>query len=55
MWIFRFLYCFFEGHAFMDITTTQKPYKYCFRCGKVKEPISILVKKHIPSEPIPFN
>ncbi len=45
MWIFRFTYCLFQGHAFVDITSTDRPYKYCLHCGHVKEPIALL-KRH---------
>jgi hypothetical protein len=50
MWIFRYTYCLFQGHAFVDITTPQKPYKYCLHCGKVQEPSSILVNNRIHSK-----
>jgi hypothetical protein len=40
MWIFRFMYCIFQGHAFIDITNSVHPYQYCMHCGKVKEPSS---------------
>jgi hypothetical protein len=36
MWILRFTYCLFAGHAFIDITNTKQPYQYCLHCGKVK-------------------
>ena len=38
MWIYRFTYCLFQGHSFVDITSSARPYQYCLRCGKVKEP-----------------
>ena len=42
MWIFRYTWCLFRGHAFVDITSTMHPYRYCLHCGKVKEPAVIL-------------
>jgi hypothetical protein len=52
MWIFRFTYCFFQGHAFVDVTTTERPYQYCLHCGKVKEPVAIVKQRtfHSASE-----
>ena len=38
MWIYRFTYCLFQGHAFVDITATRHPYRYCLHCGKMLEP-----------------
>lgn len=38
MWIFRYTYCLFKGHAYVDVINIPRhPYKYCLRCGKVKE------------------
>jgi hypothetical protein len=45
MWIFRFTYCLIQGHAFVDITHTAKPYQYCLHCGKVQSPVAFL-KSH---------
>jgi hypothetical protein len=45
MWIFRYTYCLFQGHAFVDITQTRRPYQYCLHCGKIKEPAAVL-KNH---------
>lgn len=45
MWIFRYTYCLFRGHAFVDITSAERPYQYCLHCGKVKEPAFVL-KNH---------
>jgi hypothetical protein len=45
MWIFRFTYCLFQGHAFVDIPSTNRPYQYCLHCGHVKEP-AVLLKRH---------
>jgi hypothetical protein len=42
MWIYRFTYCLFQGHSFIDITSSIRPYQYCLRCGKVKEPSAYL-------------
>ncbi len=41
MWILSIIYCFIHGHAFLDITTDKRPYQYCIRCGKVKEPVAV--------------
>ena len=41
MWIFRFTYCLFQGHAFVDITNTKRPYQYCLHCGTIKEPVAV--------------
>ncbi len=49
MWIFRFTYCIFRGHAFVDIPKTDRPYQYCLHCGKVKEPAAIQ-KRHTLTE-----
>jgi hypothetical protein len=50
MWIVRFTYCLFRKHAFIDITSSRRPYQYCMRCGYVKEPVAILKshRVHIP-------
>jgi hypothetical protein len=37
MWIFRYTYCMFQGHAFMDIVTDRQPYRYCLHCGKIAD------------------
>jgi hypothetical protein len=42
MLIFRYIYCIFQGHAFVEITTTRRPYRYCLHCGKIVEPSSVL-------------
>ena len=42
MWIFRFTYCLFQGHAYVDITSATRPYQYCLHCGKVQEPGTVL-------------
>ncbi len=49
MWIMRFLYCLVEGHALIDVTTSRRPYQFCLRCGKVKEPVAVLVNRSIRS------
>jgi hypothetical protein len=54
MWIFRFTYCLIQGHAFVDIPSSDRPYQYCLHCGKMKEPIAIL-KRHTPGENHLFN
>jgi len=46
MWILRFLYCCIEGHAFVDITSSSRPYRWCLRCGKIKEPVACLKSNH---------
>ena len=53
MWIFRFTYCLFRGHSFIDITSSRKPYKYCLHCGKIQEPIAIL--RHSSSQDADLN
>ena len=53
MWIFRFTYCLFQGHAFLDITNTSRPYQYCLHCGKVKEPPAFLKSHKI--HPVPAD
>jgi hypothetical protein len=45
MWIYRYTYCLWQKHAYVDITTSEQPYQYCLRCGKVKEPLYVL-KNH---------
>jgi hypothetical protein len=45
MWIYRYTYCLIQQHAFVDITTSDRPYQYCLRCGKVKEPLAYLKKQ----------
>jgi hypothetical protein len=42
MWFYRFIFCLFQGHSYIDITFTRRPYKYCLHCGKIKEPVAIL-------------
>jgi hypothetical protein len=49
MWIISHIFCLFEGHAFIDITHTTKPYQYCLRCGKIKEPGFILKPRELHS------
>jgi hypothetical protein len=46
MFIFRYIYCAFQGHAFVEITSTRQPYKYCLHCGKMQEPTSLLKHSH---------
>lgn len=41
MWIFKFIYCVFNGHNFVDVTATIHPYQYCLHCDQVKEPVAI--------------
>jgi hypothetical protein len=50
MWIFRFAYCLLWKHAFINITSSRRPYQFCMRCGYVKEPVAILKlhRVHIP-------
>jgi len=45
MWIYRYTYCLIQQHAYVDITTLDRPYRYCLRCGKVKEPLAYLKKQ----------
>jgi hypothetical protein len=42
MGIFRFIYCLFNGHAYIDIVDDRRPYQYCLRCGKIEEPVAVL-------------
>jgi len=49
MWIFRFTYCLFQGHAFVDVSSTDRPYQCCLHCGQVKEPIAFLKRHTSPS------
>jgi hypothetical protein len=44
MWIFRYTYCLFNGHAYIDITSTQRSYRYCLHCGDIKEPTAQGIK-----------
>jgi hypothetical protein len=46
MLIFRYIYCIFQGHAYVDITSTHRPYKYCLHCGKIQEPVTVLKQTH---------
>ncbi len=39
MWILRYVYCIFQGHAFVDIVTDHRPYQYCLHCGKISDRI----------------
>jgi hypothetical protein len=56
MWIMRYFYCLFEGHAFVDVTTAKRPYQFCLRCGKIKEPTAVLVNSHLHrGEPVPVR
>jgi len=47
MRIISWIYCLFEGHAFIDVTATERPYQFCLRCGKIKEPTAVLVRSHV--------
>jgi hypothetical protein len=47
MWILRFIYCLLQGHAFIDVTTTNQPYRYCLHCGKVREPVILAADRHM--------
>jgi hypothetical protein len=38
MWINRFIFCIWQGHSYIDITSATRPYQYCLRCGNIKEP-----------------
>jgi len=49
MWIFRYIYCLINGHAYVDINSSKVPYQYCLRCGKVKEPIAVVVRSTVNS------
>jgi hypothetical protein len=49
MWIFRYTYCLLQGHAFVDITQTRRPYQYCLHCGKIKEPQAFLKNRELHS------
>jgi hypothetical protein len=55
MWIFRYTYCLLEGHAFVDITATRHPYKYCLHCGKILEPGYVIKGRHLQTERIRDN
>jgi len=44
MWIFRYTYCLFKGHSYIDITSPKQSYRYCLHCGKIVEPESIFKK-----------
>ena len=50
MWILRYIYCLLKGHSMVYITSSERPYRYCLRCGQIKEPLSIL-KRHT-GEPV---
>lgn len=54
MWIYR-LYCLVQGHAFVDITTSRRPRKYCLHCGKILEPGYILKGRHLQTQRIRNN
>jgi hypothetical protein len=49
MWIYRYIYCPFHGHAYIDITPTTRPYQYCLHCGKIKEPAAVLKNRNVHS------
>lgn len=49
MWIHRYLYCMFQGHAFIDITTNRNPYQYCLHCGKIREPAFVIRNRSLKS------
>jgi hypothetical protein len=53
MWIFRFTYCLFNGHSFIEITKLQGNYHYCLHCGKTKEPLTVL--KNEVAQPLQVN
>jgi hypothetical protein len=56
MWILRFLYCCLDGHAFVDTTSSSRPYRFCVRCGKIKEPAAFLKSsRKSPGDPIPVR
>ena len=52
MWIYRYTYCLIQQHAYVDITTSDRPYQYCLRCGKVKEPLAYLKKQECCPVPV---
>ncbi len=52
MWIFRYTYCLFAGHAYVDITNGPRPYQYCLHCGKMKEPIAFLKNGYPQAVPV---
>ncbi len=45
MWITRFVGCYLKGHAFVDITRGRRPYQLCLHCGKIKEPLAVLINQ----------
>jgi hypothetical protein len=55
VWILRFTYCLLQGHAYIDVTATPQPYRYCLHCGKVEEPLTApvnhrLIKNRVGTE-----
>lgn len=52
MWILKIIQCFLQGHIYKDINKAGRRYKYCLRCGKVKEPTAILINDRICSKPV---
>jgi len=52
MWIHRYLYCIFQGHSYIDITTTRNPYQYCLHCGKIREPVFVARNSSLKSRTI---
>jgi hypothetical protein len=47
MWIYRFVYFLFQGHAYIDINSIQRPYRYCLHCGEIMEPAAVLKNLHM--------
>jgi|WetSurMetagenome_2_1015567.scaffolds.fasta_scaffold1106728_1 hypothetical protein len=47
MSLIRYCYCMLQGHAYIDITQSRRPYQYCLRCGKIKEPLAILKNREL--------
>jgi|WetSurMetagenome_2_1015567.scaffolds.fasta_scaffold450406_2 hypothetical protein len=49
MWILRSIFCLFQGHTYIDITPTARPYQYCLHCGKIKEPMAVVKNRRLHS------
>jgi hypothetical protein len=47
MCILRFTYCLLQGHAYIDVTATPQPYRYCLHCGKVHEQATVPMKRRL--------
>jgi hypothetical protein len=42
----------FQGHAYIDITTTRTPYQYCLHCGKIREPGFVIRNRILKSRTV---